>query len=230
LIAGGKVLAVVTARAGSKGLPRKNLRELGGKPLIAWTIAAGRACRYVDRLVVSTDDREIADVARSCGAEVPFMRPAELAMDDTPGVAPVLHCLGALPGYAWVVLLQPTSPLRPATDIDACLELCERSSAPACVSVVAPSHSPFHTFRVGAEGRLEPLLGWERSSDRRQDLPQAYALNGAVYVARSDWLARTRSFVSPETVAYVMPPERSIDIDTAGDLTLAEAVLASQVR
>jgi CMP-N,N'-diacetyllegionaminic acid synthase len=226
MIAGGKVLALITARGGSKGLPRKNLRDLAGRPLIAWTIEAGRGSRYVDRLVVSTEDSEIAAVARKYGAEVPFMRPPELAADDTPGMAPVLHALGVLPGYDWVVLLQPTSPLRQAADIDACLELCERSAAPAGISVAAPEHSPYLSFRVDARHRIEPILGWDHVNSRRQELPAAYVLNGAVYVARTEWLERQRSFISPETLAYLMPRKRSIDIDTVEDLKLAELLHA----
>lgn len=230
MIAGGKVLALVTARGGSKGLPGKNLRELAGQPLIAWTIAAARSSHYVDRLVVSTDDEGIAAAARQCGAEVPFMRPAELAADDSPGMDPVFHALKELPGYDWVVLLQPTSPLRQAVDIDACLELCERAAAPACVSVVVPDQSPYLSFRVNGQGRIEPLLGWENVNSPRQNLPPAVALNGAVYVARTEWLGRKRSFVSAETLAYRMPRERSVDIDSVEDLELAGQLLGKESR
>ncbi len=220
------MLALVTARGGSKGLPRKNLQDLGGKPLIAWSIEAARASRYADRVVVSTEDAEIAAEARRHGAEVPFTRPAELATDEAPGMAPVLHALTVLPGFDWIVLLQPTSPLRTPADIDACLELCVRAEANACVSVVAATQSPYLMFRLSPDGAMDPLLGWERAADRRQDLPPAYALNGAVYVARSAWLVSSGSFVAPETLAYVMPPERSMDIDTADDLRRCANLLA----
>lgn len=224
MIGGGKVLGLVTARGRSKRIPRKNLQVLGGRPLIAWTIAAGKGSRYIDRLVVSTEDREIADVARSFGADVPFTRPEALATDDSPGIDPVLHALAALPGHQWIVLLQPTSPLRQAADIDACLELCERSAAPACVSVAPPHCNPYWMFRLDAKGRIEPLAGWTHADSPRQDQPPAYSLNGAVYVARADWLQRQRTFLSAETLAYVMPRERSVDIDTDEDLKLARLI------
>lgn len=219
------VLGVITARGGSKGVPRKNVRTLHGKPLIGWTIAAGLASRYVDRLVLSTDDTEIMAVAASLGCDVPFKRPAELAADDTPGIAPVLHALDVLQGFDLVVLLQPTSPLRVAGDIDACIEKCAPGGAPACVSVVEPAQSPYWTYSIDGAGRLEPIVPRDALPDRRQDLPPSYALNGAVYVARVEWLRKANTFVAEGTVGYVMPPERSVDIDTERDLLLAEFLL-----
>lgn len=117
-----KILAIIPARGGSKGLPRKNIRELAGKPLIAWTIEAGRKSKYIDRLIVSSEDFEIIEVAKKYGAEIPFVRPKHLAEDESLGLDPVFHALRELPGYDIVVLLQPTSPLRLTEDIDACIE------------------------------------------------------------------------------------------------------------
>ena len=217
MIAGKRVLAVVTARGGSKGIPRKNLREAGGRPLLAWSIAAGQASRYIDRLVLSSEDHEIVAVALRLGCDVPFVRPPELAADDTPGVEPVLHALERLPEYDYVVLLQPTSPLRISEDIDRCLELCEQQGAPACVSVRRSRENPCWTFRIGPDGYMSPLVSNGNHSGRRQDYPIFFVLNGAVYVARPDWLKRTRSFVAAGTIAYVMPEERSLDIDEEED-------------
>ena len=228
MIAGQQVLGIIPARGASKGVPRKNIRIVGGKPLIAWTIDAARQSKYLDRVVVSTDDTEIAEAARGFGADVPFLRPAELARDDTPGVAPVLHVIEKLPDYPWVTVLQPTSPLRNADDIDACIETCSRMKAPACVSVTEPMQSPYLMFTLDAGGRLAPLLGWERTSMRRQELPKAYALNGAIYVARADWLRKTRNLVTEETVAFVMPAERSLDIDSEMDFRILETLLGDQ--
>jgi len=225
LIGTEKVLALITARGGSKGIPRKNLQELGGRPLIAWSIAAAKASRYIDKLIVSTDDDEIATTAQTYGAEIPFMRPPELALDETPGMDPVLHTLAKVHGYDWIVLLQPTSPLRLASDIDACLELCEATSAPCCVSVCAPEHNPYLALSVDAHQRMHPMHGWDMFNRRRQDLAEAFVLNGAVYTARVDWLIRNKSFISPETLAYIMPRERSVDIDTNTDLNLARSLL-----
>lgn len=219
MIGAERVLAVIPARGGSKGVPRKNIRVVHGKPLIAWTIAAAQRSKYLDRIIVSTDNDEIAAVARGCGADVPFMRPAHLAADDTPGIAPLMHAMDQLPGYGWVVLLQPTSPMRTAADIDACLYRCIERNAPACVTMTAVS-PPELMFRIDQAGTVAPVLGWGGIAMRRQDLPDAYVLNGAVYAARSRWLRSTGGFLNEETVAYIMPQERSLDIDTEFDVKL----------
>lgn len=225
MIAGKTVLAVIPARGGSKGVPRKNIRDLGGKPLIAWTIEAARGSRYIDRLVLSSEDAEIIKVAREWGCDVPFVRPDELAQDDTPGIEPVMHALSCLPGYDYVVLLQPTSPLRTHKDIDSCIEACVSSAADACVSVTEPDKSPYWMYTVDTRGKMSPLIKTGESILRRQDLPKAYALNGAVYVAATAPLAGSRSFLTENTVAYTMPKLSSIDIDTEADLFIAEALL-----
>ncbi len=225
MIAGKSVLAAIPARGGSKGVPGKNIKPLAGKPLIAWTIAAAREVSYLDKIIVSSEDQTILEISRSYGAQTPFVRPEELARDDTPGIAPVLHALDALPEkYDYVVLLQPTSPLRTADDIRAALELCLDRAAPACVSVTEPKHKPWWMFSLNQQSGLEPMYG--DMPARRQDMPAVYALNGAVYVAETGWLRQKQTFVSPDTVAYVMPAERSLDIDTELDFRLAEALLA----
>jgi len=223
-----RILSVIPARGGSKGVPRKNIKPIGDKPLIAWAIEAALRSQLLDAVVVSTDDEEIAAVARSWGALVPFMRPPELAKDDTPGIDPVLHTLERLPDFDGVILLQPTSPLRTTEDIDACIELAENLRAPSAVSVTKSEKHPFWMYRVGADQRLDPFVDAPVVS-QRQDLPRVYALNGALYYARTDWLRRHRSFVSAETVAYVMPPERSIDLDTQLDWKFAELLLREQL-
>jgi N-acylneuraminate cytidylyltransferase len=211
-------LALIPARGGSKGLPRKNVLEAGGKPLLAWSIDAARQSRYLDRLVLSSDDAEIIETARRWGCEVPFTRPAELAQDATPGMDVVLHAMRNLPRHDYLVLLQPTSPLRTASDIDGCIETCLRQSAPACVSVTLAPKSPYWMFHLDAGQNLQPVLGnWDRLNQPRQSLPPVYVLNGAVYVAQWDWLLENKSFLAPESVAYVMPEERSLDIDTRAD-------------
>lgn len=220
------VLAIIPARGGSKGVPRKNIRDVAGKPLIAWTIEAARKSVYIDRLILSSDDAEIIWVAGEWGCEAPFVRPAELARDDTPGIDPVLHALGALPDkYDYVVLLQPTSPLRAAQDIDGCIERCCLTAADSCVSVTVPDKSPFWMFTLDDRGEMRPLLETSGQYTRRQNLPAVYALNGAVYVARTAWLAASRSFIAAGTLACVMPSERSLDIDSETDLLLAGLLL-----
>jgi len=218
------VIAIVPARGGSKVVPRKNLREVGGRPLIAWTIAAAREAQSVDRVVVSSDDPEIVEVAEAFGADVPFVRDVALARDDTPTIDVVIDGLTRCPGFAQVVVLQPTSPLRNADDIDAAVDRCRQLGAPSCVSVTEVSESPYWMYRVDAEGRMRALLP-DAAIARRQDLPAVYHLNGAVYVAATDWLVRERSFVTSDSVAYIMPAERSLDIDTEDDLLRAGILL-----
>jgi len=219
-----KILGLIPARGGSKGIPRKNIRPIAGKPLIAWTIEVALRAARLDAVVVSTDDAEIAAVAREHGAQTPFLRPVELARDDTPGVDPVLHALQALPGYDAVLLLQPTSPLRSADDIAGCLDLAERLQAPCVVSVCAPDKHPCWMYRLDAQQRLIPVIDGPAVT-RRQDLPPVYAANGALYFARSTWLQRRRTFVTPETAAFVMPPERSVDLDNPLDWKFADMLL-----
>jgi CMP-N,N'-diacetyllegionaminic acid synthase len=224
----GSVLALIPARGGSKGLPGKNIRPLKGRPLIGWSIEAALASRYVSRVVVSSDDEEILAVARDQGAETPFRRPASLAGDDTPSMDVVLHALDQLGGFEWIVLLQPTSPLRQAVDIDAAIEQCLNTAAPACVSVCDAPASPWWMFQIGDRGGMRSFLPAEQRPVRRQDLPDLYALNGAVYVAKTEWLRQSLSFLTEETVAHVMPRERSVDIDTLFDFRLAECVLGME--
>ena len=224
-----RILGLVPARGGSKGIPRKNIRPLAGKPLIAWSIEAARSSRLLDTVVVSTDDAEIAAVARAHGALTPFMRPAELARDDTPGVDPVLHALRQLPEFDAVVLMQPTSPLRVVADIDACIDQAGTLQADCVVSVCEPGRHPAWMYRIDERQRLRPLLE-QPAATRRQDLPAVYAANGALYFAKADWLARTRTFMTAETAAFVMPPERSVDLDTLMDWKLAELLLEERLR
>jgi len=226
MIDGKSVLAIIPARGGSKGVPGKNIREVASKPLIAWTIEEARKSLYLDRTIVSTDDLRIADTARQWGGEVPFLRPAQLALDSTPGIDPVLHALDALEEkYDLVVLLQPTSPLRTATDIDGCLEQLIASGSRSCVSVTVPDKSPYWMYQMDEGQRLSPLI--EGCFTRRQDIPKVYALNGAVYSADSVWLQSSRSFFYEHTVGYIMTRERSLDIDTELDLRICSVILSA---
>ena len=218
-----KVLAVVPARGGSKRVPRKNLRLVGGRPLIAWTIDAARASQYIDHLAVSSDDKEILDIAGRLGCDSPLQRPAALATDEAPGIDPVLHAIGVLPGYDIVVLLQPTSPLRRPSDIDACIKKCVSQGVNACVSVTPSRENPAWLFRLDSRGCMIPALSRSHDSARNED--QLQVLNGAVYTTRVPWLLERRTFLTAETVGYVMPDEYSLDIDTPQDLALADVLL-----
>jgi CMP-N,N'-diacetyllegionaminic acid synthase len=226
MIQGYSVLAIVPARGGSKGISKKNIHKLAGKPLIAWTIEEAKKSRYIDRVILSSEDEEIIGIAKKCGCEVPFIRPNELAKDDTPGIEPVLHALRTLPEkYDYVVLLQPTSPLRLVVDIDGCIELCILKNAPAAVSVTKVTQHPYWMFEIDHSGRTIPFIQERKEVFCRQDLPDVYILNGAVYVSKTDWLLEHQSFMAPLTVANIMPRERSFDIDDEIDLNACEAFL-----
>lgn len=220
-----KVLGIIPARGGSKTLPRKNIKLLAGKPLIAWTIEEARKSQYIDRLIVSSDDAEIIRIAKDWGGEVPFVRPEELAEDETPGIDPVIHALNNIgEDFDYVVLLQPTSPLRTVADIDGCIRCCLSHQAPICVSVSLADKSPYWMYTLNAQQKMQVLLPSVKLIDRRQNLPPVYVLNGAVYVARSAYLLKERSFMTEETVAYTMPPERSWDIDDEMDFLICEMI------
>ncbi len=220
-----KVLGLIPARSGSKGIPRKNILDIAGSPLIVWTIKAAKNSRYIDSLILSSDDDEIIAIARENGVDVPFKRPIELALDDTPGIDVVLHAIEQCPGYDIVVLLQPTSPLRKTEDIDEAIHYMLDNNAPACVSLVEPEKSPFWMFELNYKNKLINIFSKRKIVPNRQELPKVYALNGAVYVAWTDWLESQKSFITKETVGYVMPRNRSIDVDDEVDLLVAETLL-----
>jgi CMP-N,N'-diacetyllegionaminic acid synthase len=226
MLDGQTILAIIPARGGSKGIPLKNVREVGGKPLIAWTITEAKKSKLIDRLILSSDDDQIIKVAQEYGCEAPFVRPPELALDDTPGIEPVLHAIGSLSKqYDYVVLLQPTSPLRSVEDIDNCIGDCIVAGGSAGVTVTPSEQSPYWMYSIAENGCMIPIVKATSHYQRRQDLPTAYVLNGAVYVARTKWLQQTRDFLTAETRAIIMPAERSIDIDTEQDLERVNRIL-----
>ncbi len=215
---------LIPARGGSKGIPRKNIRAIAGKPLIAWTIEAALRSALLDAVVVSTDDDEIAEVAVRHGALVPFMRPPALAQDGSPGIDPVLHALDQLPHHRSVLLLQPTSPLRRTADIDRCLQMARQNGLPSVVSVVEADSHPCWTYRLAEDAALHRYIDAAPVA-RRQDLPPAYVLNGALYYADAAWLRQSRTLVHADTRALVMAREDSVDIDTPLDWRFAEILL-----
>ena len=228
------VLAIVPARGGSKGLPRKNLRRLAGFPLLAWTIAAGRAAAQVTTVVVSTDDEEIADVARQFGAETPFLRPVDLARDDTPDLPVFEHALRWLESERdWrpelVVQLRPTSPLRPTGMVDEAIALLRgHPGADSLRAVTFPSQTPYKMWRLES-GALAPLLGSfeeELFNAPRQRLPSVYWQTGHIDVVRPATLLDQRSLTGRRIVPFVVDPRYALDIDTLEQLELAEWLLA----
>ncbi len=223
-------IAVIPARGGSKTVPGKNIRLIAGKPLLAWSVEAALASAQFSRVIVSTDDPQIADVARQVGADVPYLRPAALAQDDTSTVAVALHMLDwleqngdALP--EWVMVLQPTSPLRTADDIRNAVEMTRSGGAPSVVSVTEAIPHPYLAGQIRADGVLFGVPALELKDSRRQNFPDLYALNGAIYYNHSQTMRAEGKMITADTHAYIMPPERSIDIDTPWEFHLAELIL-----
>ncbi len=224
MINGKTVLAIIPARGGSKGILGKNIKMLAGKPLIAWTIEEAKKSKYIDRLILSSEDKEIISVAKEWGCEAPFVRPKELAKDDTPGIEPVIHAINILPEkYEYVCLLQPTSPLRKVEDIDGCIEKCISMNAPSCVSVTEVDKHPYWMYEIDKNERLKPLF--QNNIDRRQNLPKIYVLNGAVYFNEAMEILKSREFIRGNTIAYKMNKINSIDIDDMYDFLYAEYIL-----
>jgi len=229
VIDGKSVLAIIPARGGSKGIPHKNLCVVAGKPLLLWTIEQGLGSALIDRLILSSDDPLIMEAARLAGCEVSFERPAELASDSATTMNVLRHAMEEIgSGYDYVVLLQPTSPCRQSVDIDGCISRCLETRAPACVSV-AELNKPYQwIYRLDRQGRMAPLVPNAPQTSRRQEARPGYYLNGAVYVAQWGWLLETGSFMSPDTVAFVMSRQNSVDIDDLLDLHVAEYILRSR--
>ena len=210
-----KPLCLIPARSGSKRLPGKNIRLLAGKPLIAYTIEAARNSGVFDCICVSTDDEEIAAIAREYGAEVPFMRPAHLANDTARVVDVSRHALGFFAEhgheYESFCVLQPTSPLRTANDIRDAYALFRSNGADYVVGIVAWEHPPFWAFEK-RDNFLTPHWGAEKML-KTQDLPQLWRPNGAIFMARTDAFLEDGTFYTDQTIGYEMPPERAIDVD-----------------
>ena len=225
----GATLALITARGGSKRLPGKNVRPLGGKPLIQWTVEASLACPLVHRTVLSTDDAEIAEAARACGCDVPFMRPPELAHDTASSVDVVRHALDAVgDGYEWLVLLQPTSPFRAPRDIADGIARLQTAGGNSLIAVAEPEKSPYLMFRRRADSTLDSVAGIKLADlrhTRTQDLPECYEINGALYVVRIAWFRESGTLFDDDTLSLVMPRSRSANIDTPLDFAVAEAWL-----
>lgn len=217
-----RVLAIVPARRGSQRLAGKNVRSLAGRPMVAWTLEAARGSELIDRLVISTDDPAVAAVAMDMGWPPPLMRPDHLSDAAASVVDVIEHVLDQISGsWDYVVLLQPTSPLRTAADIDGAIRLCDGSGAPAVIGVSPLPKPPAFYGRVDAEGRFETAGA---------DFQSAVVINGAVYVGRPDVLRRDRTFQSRGVRAYPMPLERGWDVDTAAEFAVCEALFPLQAR
>ena len=217
-----RILGILAARGGSKRVPGKNLRDLGGHPLILWSVEAARQSRFLDRLVLSTEDGEIMACCRKTGCEVPFVRPAELATDTATSASVVRHALVSLEEeYDYAVLLQPTSPFRLGEDIDRGIALCVERRASSVVSLSPLREKPAWIYRMGGNDRLCPPEGVLQGDEGAWGV-----LNGAVYVVERRWFLENEAFIGQDTLGFFMPPERSVDVDTEEDLLWARFLLS----
>ena len=229
-----KVLGVIPARGGSKGVPRKNIKLLCGKPLLAYTIEGAMGAKRLTRTILSTEDNEIADVAMRLGIEVPFLRPKELAGDSSPTYPVVQHALETLErggqSYDAVCLLQPTNPLRRTVDIDHCIELLEKTGADSVISVlpVPCEYNPHWVYRKCEDGTLRLFTDEAVPIPRRQDLPTTFHREGSVYVTRTNVIKTGQNLYGAKIVGYEIPKEFSSNIDTMNDWQELEERMSSK--
>lgn len=226
-----RILAIIPARGGSKGLPGKNIRPLQGIPLVAWPIKAALNSRFIDRVIVTTDDPKIAAIAKEYGADVPFMRPAHLALDGSPSSDAILHALDFCTHddgeYDYIVVLEPTSPLTESADIDAALEQLVASQGTAIVGVskVGSTH-PVYCATIGADQFLKPYNRDTFAKPvRRQDLDDLYFFEGSLYISDVKKYREMTTFYHESTIPYIVPAWKSLEIDTLLDFLMVEAVV-----
>ena len=223
-----KILSIIPARGGSKGLPRKNIADLAGKPLIAWTIEASLNSKYITKTMVSSDDKEILDISVEYGAEI-IKRPENLASDDATSESVVKHAIDCLEAtgevFYIVVLLQPTSPLRNSKDIDKAFEIMFDSDAAAVISTCEFDNKILKTFMKNSNGFLESVSDKKYPFMKRQDLPLVYMSNGAIYIIRIGAFKEKNSFITNRTLGYLMSNSRSADVDSSHDLEFCKSLL-----
>lgn len=222
------VLGIITARSGSKRLPQKNIKLLKGKPLIAWTIEAGLTSKCIDRLILSTDDPEVAKIALEYGCDVPFLRPPELATDEASSIDVVRHALAQVLGFTHIILLQPTSPLRRAPHIDEAFQLMCANNSSSCVSMRKTMESPYWMYTIREDGFIDSVTS-NLTNIRKQELPTTYIPNGAIFISRKDSFLCKNTFYGENTTPYLMSFEDSVDIDTIEDFKLAESLISENI-
>ena len=215
-----KILGLIPARGGSKGIPKKNLYPFNGKPLIQWTIEAAQESKQINEIIVSTDDEETADFAKKNKVEVPYLRSSKLAQDDSLVIETVLDTLNTFNEFN-DILLQPTSPMRNANDINNIIALHEKNKHHSVVSIREVKENPTLFYEINDKNYLDKSFK-KLKSNNRQSFNQFYILNGALYIASYDHLKKYKSFLSHLTMPYLMPYERSIDIDSLSDIRLGE--------
>jgi len=229
---GKTILCIIPARGGSKGLPGKNIKLLCGKPLVAYSIEHARQSRLIDRIIVSTDDKKIANIAGRYGANVPFIRPKHLARDNSGTIDVLLHAINFLKKnerkiYDIIVLLHATTPLRTPSDVDNCIKLLVNKKCDSVFSVSEAHRNPYFNM-VELNRRGVPHLVKKGNYKSRQEAPRVFDMNSSIYVWRTATLEKCRKTLLPESRIYIMPPERSVDIDDKIDFILAEALISKR--
>jgi len=220
-------LAIIPARGGSKRLPRKNVLDLAGKPLIAWSIEAGLKSKYIDKVIVTSDDDEILNIATQFQSEV-IKRPKELASDSATSFDALKHTIENMESYDYIILLQPTSPLRDQDDIDEAIELLDIKTADAIVSVCEMDHSPLWSNTLDISLSMQGFLKDDILNKRSQELETYYRLNGAIYISQTEKLLQEESFFLKENIyAFIMNRKKSIDIDEEIDFKIAEVLMVT---
>ncbi len=220
-----KILAIIPARGGSKGLSRKNIKLFNGYPLIYWSIKIAKEIDYFGDVVVSTDDHEIAEIAKAYGANVPFLRPKNLAEDNSSMLDTILHVIDCYPEYEYIMLLQPTSPLRSKGDILGVINLLLEKKLQSVISVSKVSKHPLWMFTMDNEGRLCNFMDSDITVSNRQEFENLYIPNGAVYLWNKKCLVENRKIISDKTHGYLMSEWNSVDIDTQVDFDFAEFLI-----
>ena len=223
---GKRFLAIVTARGGSKRLPHKNILDLEGRPLIAWSIEAGLKSQYIDNVIVTSDSDDILRISKKYGAQT-IKRPQNLAEDTTSSIDTLLHAIqGLTDEYDFVILLQPTSPLRTEVYIDEAIELLDEKKADAIVSICETEHSPLWSNTLPKDESMVNFITDEIKNTRSQDLPQYFRLNGAIYICNIEKLIKENSlFLKKNIFAYKMDQYSSVDIDTQLDFEIAKVMI-----
>lgn len=222
-----KIIALIPARSGSKGIPKKNIKNLNGKPLISYTIEAAKKAKHLNKedIICSTDSKEIAEIANQYGARTPFLRPEKYATDEATSISVAVHALNWMKqnenkNYDYLMLLQPTSPLRKAVHIDEAIEKMKVYKTSSVVSVNKPDDMPYNMKKLNKEGELIDLI--ENDYTRRQDMPEIFATNGAIYLTKTDVILKEKSFFGDHSIPYIMNRKYSIDIDEMFDFKIVE--------
>jgi len=226
MINGNKVLGIIPARGGSKGITDKNIKELAGEPLIVWTIEEVNRCDIIDKTIISTDSEKIADIAKKYGGDVPFLRPKKLATDTAKGIDVIFHAISLYEKeFDIIAVFQPTSPLRKLKNIKEAFKLLADKNAKAVVSVCKSDHPPLWVNTLPEDGNMKDFISPGIKNKNRQEIDNYYKLNGAIYISYISYFKKNRGFYGNRTYAYIMPKVNSVDIDDIIDFRFAEFLI-----